>query len=41
VLTGGGGLGWRRQGRDVEQGEVGQRGVGMRGIRSRRVDRAV
>jgi hypothetical protein len=40
VLAGGGGVGRRRQGRDVGQCEVGQRGVGMSGVRSREVDRA-
>jgi hypothetical protein len=40
MLTGGGGVGRRRQGRDVEQCEVGRRGVGMRGVESRGVSRA-
>jgi hypothetical protein len=40
VLTGGGGVGQRRQGRDVRQCEVGRREVGMHGVRSRGVDRA-
>jgi hypothetical protein len=34
-------VGWRKQGRDVGQCEVGRRGVGMRGVRSHRVDREV
>jgi hypothetical protein len=41
VLTGGGGVGRRRQESDVGQCEVGRRGVGMRGVRSHGVDRAV
>jgi hypothetical protein len=32
MLTGGGGVGWRRQGREVEQREVGRREVGSHGV---------